>query len=64
MTRWICRNISGPRREIVFNGAGIQVLWRTIVMGLLCAFIIPIPWAIRWYVRWYVSQFALAPRGG
>lgn len=63
MVRWICRNISGTRREILFNGSGLQVLWRTIVFALLCAFIIPIPWMLRWYASWYVSQFALVPRG-
>ena len=63
MLRWICRNISGTRREIVFNGSGLEVLWRTIVLALLCFFIIPIPWMLRWYTNWYVSQCALAPRG-
>ena len=60
--RWICRNISGTRREIVFNGTGWQILWRTIVMSLLSCLIIPIPWVLRWYANWYVSQFALVPR--
>jgi hypothetical protein len=62
-TRWICRNISGTQREIVFNASGFGVLWRTFAMVIGCVFIIPIPWVIRWYARWYVSQFALAPRG-
>ena len=52
--RWICRNISGTRREVVFNGTGWQILWRTIVMTLLSVLIIPIPWVLRWYARWYV----------
>jgi hypothetical protein len=63
MLRWICRNIAGTRREVLFNGSGLQVLWRSIVFALLCALIIPIPWMLRWYGSWYVSQFALAPRG-
>ncbi|MCP4617125.1 MAG: DUF4339 domain-containing protein [Bradyrhizobium sp.] len=63
MLRWICRNISGTRREIVFNGTGLEVLWRSIVFALLCALIIPIPWMLRWYTQWYASQFALVPRG-
>ena len=63
MLRWICRNLAGTRREVVFNGSGLEVLWRSIVFGLLCALIIPIPWMLRWYARWYVSQFALVPRG-
>ena len=29
--RWICRNIEGTRREIVFNGSGLEFLWRAIV---------------------------------
>ena len=47
--RWICRNISGTRREIIFNASGLEVLWRTIVLVIACAFIIPIPWVMRWY---------------
>jgi hypothetical protein len=62
-TRWICRNISGTRREVLFNASGLAVLWRTLLLIIGCAFIIPIPWVLRWYARWYVSQFALAPRG-
>lgn len=62
-TRWICNNITGTRRAILFNGTGLQVLWRTVVLALLCSLIIPIPWMIRWYMRWYISQFELAPRG-
>jgi hypothetical protein len=60
--RWICRNIAGTRREVVFNGTGLEVLWRTIVFAICCAFIIPIPWMLRWYNRWYVSQFVLLER--
>ncbi len=61
-TRWICRNISGTRREVMFNGTGLEVLWRTILVVIGCAFIIPIPWVMRWYNRWYVSQFELVER--
>jgi hypothetical protein len=61
--RWICRNLAGTRREVVFNGSGLQVLWRTIVMSLLFILIIPIPWILRWYAKWYVSQTALVERG-
>jgi GYF domain 2 len=60
--RWICRNLAGTRRELVFNGSGWQVLWRTLVFGFAAVLIIPIPWAMGWYVRWYVSQFALLQR--
>ncbi len=61
--RWMCRNVAGTRREIVFNASGLQLLWRTLLFGIACAFLIPIPWALRWYTCWYVSQFALVPRG-
>ncbi|OAF09099.1 DUF4339 domain-containing protein [Bradyrhizobium neotropicale] len=61
--RWICRNIEGTRREVVFSGSGWEILWRTFVFSLASSFIIPIPWMLRWYGRWYVSQFALADRG-
>jgi hypothetical protein len=63
MIRWMCRNISGTRREILFNASGWEVLWRSIVFALLSFLIIPIPWMLRWYGQWYVSQFSLAPRG-
>ena len=60
--RWNCRNIGGTQREVIFNASGLEMLWRTIVFAIGCAFIIPIPWAMRWYTSWYVSQFALADR--
>ena len=48
--RWICRNIEGTRREIVFNGSGLGVLWRDDRgRDRLSCFIIPIPWVYRWY---------------
>jgi hypothetical protein len=61
--RWNCRNVSGTRREITFDATGWEVLWRTVLFVLACAFLIPIPWVLRWYTRWYVSQFALVERG-
>lgn len=61
--RWICRNIEGTHREVIFLGSGLEVLWRSIVFGIACIFIIPIPWMLRWYANWYLSQFALADRG-
>jgi hypothetical protein len=60
--RWICRNVEGTRREIVFNGSGLGVLWRTLVFVFGCVFLIPIPWVMRWYTSWYVSQFELVDR--
>ena len=62
LTRWMFRNIDGTRREIIFNASGLEVLWRTLVFAIGCAFVIPIPWVLGWYARWYVSQIALAPR--
>jgi hypothetical protein len=62
MMRWICRNVSGTRREIGFNATGLQLLWRTLVFAIGFVFLIPIPWMLRWYTSWYVSQFALFER--
>jgi hypothetical protein len=61
--RWICRNIQGTRREVIFNGTGLELLWRTIVAALASMFIIPIPWMYRWVARWMASQTALVERG-
>lgn len=63
-TRWICRNIQGTRREVVFVGTGLEVLWRVIVAVIACGFIIPIPWVYRWMFRWWASQTQLIQRGG
>ncbi len=32
-TRWICRNIGGTHREILFKATGLEMLWRTLVFG-------------------------------
>jgi hypothetical protein len=60
--RWICRNIEGTRREVLFSATGWEMLWRTVLFALGCALLIPIPWVMRWYTSWYVSQFALVER--
>ncbi|WP_315702321.1 MULTISPECIES: DUF4339 domain-containing protein [unclassified Bradyrhizobium] len=60
--RWICRNIQGTRREIIFTASGLEMLWRTVLFAIGCVLIIPIPWVLRWYTQWYVSQFALVSR--
>jgi GYF domain 2 len=60
--RWICRNIQGTRRQVLFKGTGLQYLWRVIVALLLSALIIPIPWVWRWMMRWQLSQTELAER--
>jgi hypothetical protein len=61
--RWMCRHIEGTRREVVFNGAGLEFLWRAIVTALLCLLIIPIPWMYRWMTRWLASQIAFVEKG-
>ena len=61
--RWICRNILGTRREIVFKATGLDYLWRGLVTMIASAFIIPIPWVARWFVGWQASQTELVERG-
>jgi GYF domain 2 len=61
-TRWICRNIAGTRRTVVFNASGWGVLWRTVLFVLACIPIIPVPWVMGWFARWYASQFELVER--
>jgi len=61
--RWIYRNIQGTRRQVVFQGTGLQFLWRAIVAALACSLIIPIPWIYRWMMRWQLSQTELVERG-
>jgi len=61
--RWNCRNIVGTHREVIFTASGLEMLWRSFVFGLACAFIIPIPWMLRWYANWYTSQISLVDRG-
>jgi hypothetical protein len=60
--RWNCSNVGGTRREILFNATGLEMLWRSLVCAIGCAFLIPIPWVLRWYIAWYVSQFELVER--
>jgi hypothetical protein len=60
--RWMCRHIEGTRRDVVFDGTGLEFLWRAIVTVLLSVLIIPLPWAYRWFARWLVSQTALVER--
>jgi hypothetical protein len=61
--RWVCRNIQGARREVVFIGTGLEFLWRALVTVIASSFIIPIPWMYRWMSRWLASQTVLAERG-
>ena len=56
----MCRHIEGGTRGLVFTGTGLEILWRTLVFGVGCALIVPIPWVLYWLTTWYVSQFALS----
>jgi hypothetical protein len=60
--RWVCRNIQGTRRAVVFKASGLEYLWRAIVTVLASIFIIPIPWVVRWMIRWQLSQTELVER--
>jgi len=60
--RWICRNIQGTHRQIVFKGTGLQYLWRYTVAALLSSLIIPTPWVSRWLIGWQLSQTELVER--
>ena len=44
--RWVCGNIQGTRRAVVFNGSGWGYLWRIVLASLAASFIIPIPWVV------------------
>lgn len=61
-TRWMCKNIQGTRRSVIFNGTGLEILWRGLVVIIGCVLIIPIPWVVRWYMQWFISQLAVVPR--
>ncbi|MCW2317195.1 hypothetical protein M2322_002749 [Rhodoblastus acidophilus] len=61
MARWICRNISGSH-AFDFIGAGIEILWRTLLVAFGCLLILPAPWLIAWYYNWMVSQIVATPR--
>ena len=61
--RWMCRHIEGTRRGVVFNGTGLELLWRAIVTALLSVLIIPLPWVYRWFTQWLASQTTLVDKG-
>lgn len=61
MARWICANISGSH-AFDFIGAGVEILWRTLLVVFGCFLILPIPWLIAWYYNWLVSQIVATPR--
>ena len=60
--RWMCRHIEGTRHAVIFNGTGLEFLWRSIITLLGCLFIVPIPWMYRWLTRWLASQTVLVER--
>jgi hypothetical protein len=60
--RWMCRHIEGTRREVVYQGSGLELLWRAIVTLLVSFLVIPAPWMYRWLIRWLASQIALVER--
>jgi len=62
MIHWVCRNIEGTRRQVIFVSSWLQVLWRSLLFSFGCSLLIPIPAMLRWYVRWFVSQFYLVSR--
>jgi len=62
MIRWVCRNLDGTRRNVIFIATGPQVLWRSLLFAFGCAFLITIPAMLRWYARWFISQFYLVSR--
>jgi hypothetical protein len=41
--RWVCRHIEGSSKKLVFVASGWSMLWRTLLFGVLCVLIIPIP---------------------
>lgn len=61
---WLCRSIDGTI-GFTFTASGSAILGRTVLLILLCALILPIPWALRWYANWFASQFSVvAPSAG
>jgi hypothetical protein len=58
----MCRHIEGTRRDVVFEGSGLEFLWRSIVTLLVSLLIIPIPWMYRWLTRWLASQLVLVEK--
>lgn len=57
--QWICDNIEGTRRGVVFTATGLELFWQTLIFAVSCVLLIPLPFALRWYMRWFISQFAL-----
>ncbi|WP_421997741.1 hypothetical protein [Reyranella sp.] len=60
LARWILGNVAGTAR-FEFAASGLAILWRTLVLVLVCVLIIPIPWMLRWYSAWIISQVTVEP---
>jgi hypothetical protein len=58
--RWVCAKVVGTH-AFEFIGTGWDILWRTLVLLLAMAFLIPLPWALRWFQNWFVSQIVVTP---
>jgi GYF domain 2 len=54
--RWMCRNVQGSSRELIFTASGLGYLWRALVLALTAIFIIPIPWTAWWFTGWCRSS--------
>ena len=60
--RWICRNIQGTRREVMFIGSGLEFLWRTIVVSDRLRVHHPDSMDDAMDITWLASQTVLAER--
>jgi hypothetical protein len=58
--RWICSRTTGTH-DFEFIASGWDILWRTFLGIVGCAFVLPIPWVLRWFYRWYISQIVVTP---
>lgn len=61
MLRWLCVNIEAGENQLVFNGNGWGLLWRSLLAGLASCLIIPIPWMVVWIVRWFFGNMVIKP---
>lgn len=54
--RWLLGHIRSQEAQFQFVGSGLGFLWRAVVTGLACLFVIPIPWVLRWLTAWFVEN--------
>jgi len=62
MCRWMAEETRSAESTLRFWGLGHQILWRSVVLVLLCILIIPIPWACLWYTQWTVQNVTIEAR--